>query len=796
MRKFTSILLAIALALIGCQALAQQTGNATITYYPSDPFGGCSKYRLWWNTTSNVLWVCEGNGAWVSTGAGGSGVPTFPLLATCGTTDAPNYALGNAEMGTYCTGVDGSLVIQNRDSTPNSLGRARLTLGVEQFSLNATRSEDVNHNGNIQCFDESGPTMTCRIDATDAAGTGTYGFTSGAFTLNTKILSPDGADSLPSYSFSNCPECGINFSLNAGNPYIRFNSDPASGLNAVGGDLSLTAGAGTGTGRAGWIRGQIAVPSATSSSTPQALQNAFILSGTDGAVSIGQINVEGTPGAGTYSAPSRATGISNSAGGDLSLNGGVGTGSGSGGSIRLKVAPAGGSGSTQNALQNAIVISGASTPTITTSYQILAPDGSKTASSYAFATATNAGWSYDPFAPGYLVGTGRYGSGTDATGGNIQLAAGRSTGTGVGGSIELVVSPPGASSGSSLNAHQSVAFFRYDNAITIGGMNTVGAPGTASLQGSNRATGQTDGAGGDTWLRGGTGTGTGAGGNVTLWIAPPAATTGTSQHSFFAAATFSGANASVVLGGVDAPTGGTSSLTGAGSTGSNVAGGALNIVGGRATNGNANGGDVTLVGGTPVGSGVAGRIIIPNGTAANPGVVFAGALTTGFYSNSGIGFSVSGTAVGRWDANALAIGSTLDAGWRRANTNTLRATDGAQGFGYVIGGQPTFQLTASSTAATQTDGGLLYHNNGQGATRTVTLVDNPAAGTCYDFVVLAAQSLTITPGAGETFRDVAATGSTQITSNTVGSAMRLCAVAGGSTSAWIVMWKNGTWTIS
>jgi hypothetical protein len=87
------LVLAVALALLPSLALAQApppSKSALVTYYAGDPFGACSGYqRLWWNTTTNVLWFCEG-GTWISTIA--SAGTSFPLLAPNGLSTAPSYS--------------------------------------------------------------------------------------------------------------------------------------------------------------------------------------------------------------------------------------------------------------------------------------------------------------------------------------------------------------------------------------------------------------------------------------------------------------------------------------------------------------------------------------------------------------------------------------------------------------------------------------------------------------------------------------------------------------------------------
>lgn len=127
--------------------------------------------------------------------------------------------------------------------------------------------------------------------------------------------------------------------------------------------------------------------------------------------------------------------------------------------------------------------------------------------------------------------------------------------------------------------------------------------------------------------------------------------------------------------------------------------------------------------------------------------------------------------------------------------------DGLLSLGY--GGQTVYiaklasisPVTAVTTTATpaSTDSGTVFTNEGDGDGATVTL---PAAlaGLRFEFVVQAAQTLTVTAAAGDTIRiagDVtAAAGS--ISSSTVGSSVALRAI---NATEWVATSSTGSWTI-
>lgn len=159
-------LLTVAGLLCGPSPLAAQVPpphNAETTYYSANPSGACSLGRQWVNTTTSHFWNCK-PGGWVDlTAAGGL---SWPLLAPAGAITAPSYAFdsGFADMGMFRSTT--TLVLQNRDTTPDALGRSRLSLGAA--FLNATSVDDVTDTktGYFQASDEGGSTMKLRWGAT------------------------------------------------------------------------------------------------------------------------------------------------------------------------------------------------------------------------------------------------------------------------------------------------------------------------------------------------------------------------------------------------------------------------------------------------------------------------------------------------------------------------------------------------------------------------------------------------------------------------------------------------------
>lgn len=96
---------------------------------------------------------------------------------------------------------------------------------------------------------------------------------------------------------------------------------------------------------------------------------ATISGGGVGRVRLGQVDLA-APVAQTLSVQSVVAGTTNTAGANLTITGSQGTGTGAGGSIVFQVAPAGGSGTAQNALVSAMVIDSAKTVRVGTGYTV------------------------------------------------------------------------------------------------------------------------------------------------------------------------------------------------------------------------------------------------------------------------------------------------------------------------------------------------------------------------------------------------------------------------------------------
>lgn len=168
------------------------------------------------------------------------------------------------------------------------------------------------------------------------------------------LLAPDGSSLAPSYSFANRPTAGMFVTTGT---FVRGPS--GSGLNNAGGFIAIDGGPGTGTAAGGGIFFRIAPPS-TSGSTLNTVQDAMNISGTDGSITIGLIDILGTPGNMSLQGPRRAAGVTDGAGGTaLNLFGSQGTGTGIGGDVRMFVAPpAASTASTQNGNQEVFRASG------------------------------------------------------------------------------------------------------------------------------------------------------------------------------------------------------------------------------------------------------------------------------------------------------------------------------------------------------------------------------------------------------------------------------------------------------
>ncbi len=196
------------------------------------------------------------------------------------------------------------------------------------------------------------------------------------------------------------------------------------------------------------------------------------------------------------------------AGQSNNIRGGSGTGTGAGGNVNLQVSlPAAASSSTLNSPVSGLNINGTNGSIVVGGLDAQSP----TTSSF--------------------LGTDRAAGVSNSAGGLLVIRPGLGTGTGAGGNLDLQVAVPGTS-GSSQNASQQVFLVSgTDGGMLVGGVDIIGTPGSSTWAGADRADGVTDGSGGAVVIRGGLSTGTGNEGTVKVQLAPPAASTATTQNT-------------------------------------------------------------------------------------------------------------------------------------------------------------------------------------------------------------------------------------------------------------------------
>jgi hypothetical protein len=216
------------------------------------------------------------------------------------------------------------------------------------------------------------------------------------------------------------------------------------------------------------------------------------------------------PVAQTLSVQSVVAGTTNTAGANLTITGSQGTGTGAGGSIIFQVAPAGSTGSAQNALSTALTID--STRLVSVASNFYAANFVNQNNNVVFTLTTLSG------ATNFRIGAGSLFSisndailirraaanfqlgnvdaaapvaqtlsvqsvvaGTTNTAGvNLTITGSQGTGTGVGGNIVLQVAPAG-SSGTAQNALATAMTVRNDRTVQLTGFTvaTLPAAGTA-----------------------------------------------------------------------------------------------------------------------------------------------------------------------------------------------------------------------------------------------------------------------------------------------------------------------------
>jgi hypothetical protein len=250
-----------------------------------------------------------------------------------------------------------------------------------------------------------------------------------------------------------------------------------------------------------------------------------------------------------------------------------------------------------------------------------------------------------------------------------------------------------------------------------------------------------------------------------------------------------------------------------------AAGGSVTVAAGAAArnaSGNANGGDIVLATGAGIGTGTAGSVIVPLGTAAAPGIEFTGDSGTGIFQRADnfIMVASNGTEQAYFrtpasDSGALSLNGGLSlhsgspagigatAGVILSASGVIRVTNGATGLGSTL----TSRLVEANTAGVGSPNVLvanesrsLFTNEGVTAMNHHTL-PAAAAGLEYMFYVQDADGITITAAAGDTIRVAGSASSAGGTAanSTIGGFIQLIAI---NATEWVAGATQGTWTLT
>jgi hypothetical protein len=102
------------------------------------------------------------------------------------------------------------------------------------------------------------------------------------------------------------------------------------------------------------------------------------------------------------------------------------------------------------------------------------------------------------------------------------------------------------------------------------------------------------------------------------------------------------------------------------------------------------------------------------------------------------------------------------------------------------------EAVTATKSPTAVESKELYTNTGDADGASIALLNDPTVGVFYRAAITTAQTLTITPGAGETLYLNGAACAVSITSSTVGSSLMVVAATGGAGAIWIAS-GAGTW---
>lgn len=130
----------------------------------------------------------------------------------------------------------------------------------------------------------------------------------------------------------------------------------------------------------------------------------------------------------------------------------------------------------------------------------------------------------------------------------------------------------------------------------------------------------------------------------------------------------------------------------------------------------------------------------------------------------------------------------------RDASQTFTGTQIFSGVLYGVGPLAAVTTTATTSAATAgTGSAITFTNTGDADGSAITLMNDPTAGTFWNFAVTVGQTVTITASAGETLYHGATACGTSLTSNTIGSTITIRTVVGGSGGVFMTYGGNGTW---
>jgi|GEM_PF-2840037 len=292
-----------------------------------------------------------------STGTGGGGefnVQVTPKGATSGSTP-------NSYSPVIVANAGGTVTIGGLDTIENSLvGDTIIAASDRAASVTDIEAGKLYLRGGLSTGAAAPGVIRLQTGTTLGSGTTQQTATTrmtideADVTATVPFLQADGADTGPSYSFTDNTTAGLWDSSD----HIILQGKRASGTDTASTGTYLRSGVGTGTAAGGNISLTIAPGGAASGSSLNTLQGAFFAHGAQGYVNIGGVDVNGysTPSLSSWMGVDSAAGNTDYDGGAVVIRGGFGTGAGVPGWIYLRTGSALGSGSTQQTESNRLII--------------------------------------------------------------------------------------------------------------------------------------------------------------------------------------------------------------------------------------------------------------------------------------------------------------------------------------------------------------------------------------------------------------------------------------------------------